>query len=91
MKTKLLLLGTLAAAGCLSACADYPAYYGPPPGHVRWCLRHHPGYDPNTNLFPARDGTLRPCRGPGYGPPPPPPPPTGYAPPPPPPPPPPGV
>ena len=44
-------------------------YYGPPPGygpghHVRWCLNHHPGYNPNTNLFPDRFGALRPCEHP---------------------------
>ena len=90
MSRTVMILGLLAAATGLSACADGPAYYGPPPGHVRWCLRHHPGYDPNTNLFPGPDGRPHPCRGPGaYGPPqPPPPPPTYGAPPPPPPPPP---
>ena len=41
------------------------------------CLAHHPGYNPNTNLFPGPYGRLHPCRfhPPGfYGPPPPPPP-----------------
>ena len=76
--TKKLLLLSLLAAGGLSACADYPAYYGPPPGHVRWCLNHHPGYDPATNLFPGADGQPHVCRvhpARFYGPPPPPPPP----------------
>jgi hypothetical protein len=86
-----------AAATGLAACADYPPpppYYGPPPGpgaHVRWCLSHHPGYDPRTNIFADANGNLHPCHAPwerrqppppAYGPPPPPP---AYGPPPPPP------
>ena len=80
MAKRLLLLGLLAASSGLAACAEYD--YPPPrpyPGeHVRWCLNHHPGYDPATNLFPGADGQPHVCRWrpppPYYGPPPPPPP-----------------
>jgi len=79
MTRKLLLLSALAAASGLAACAEVPP--GPPPpgpgGHVRWCLNHHPGYDPNTNMFPGADGRPHVCRFRNpYGPPPGPPP--GY-------------
>lgn len=81
---KSLALVVLLAAGALSACDEPPPYYGPPgPGaHIRWCLAHHPGYNPNTNLFPDAYGRPRACVGPRWAPAPPPPPP---APPPPPP------
>ena len=78
MNSKTIFIALLAASSGLVGCAEEPYYYGPPPnGHVRWCLNHHPGYNPNTNLFPAADGHLYPCRGgppPPYPPPPPPPP-----------------
>jgi hypothetical protein len=96
MSRKLFWLGLLGVAGSLAACADVPPpppppYGPPPPWHVRWCANHHPGYNPNNNLYPGPDGRWHPCRhgyGPGYGPPPPgypPPPPNGGPPPPPPP------
>lgn len=64
----------LVAACAISACADdYPQprriyVVGPPPplpgwrDHVRWCLDHHPGYDPRTNLFPDAYGYTHVCR-----------------------------
>ena len=54
----------IGAAGCETG------YYGPPPPaggpghHVRWCLAHHPDYNPNTNLFHDRFGQLRSCEHP---------------------------
>lgn len=79
-------LALCAAGTALAACADYPPpYYPPPPGpgaHVGWCLRHHPGYDPRTNIFPDPNGNPRVCvtpwerragPPPAYLPPPPPP------------------
>ena len=32
MTKTLLLLAAIGAGAVLSGCADYPAYYGPPPG-----------------------------------------------------------
>jgi hypothetical protein len=74
MTRKLLLLSVLAAGAGLAACVDNVPPPGPPPGaHIRWCLNHHPGYNPNTNLFPGADGRPHVCRFRGpYGPPPPP-------------------
>jgi hypothetical protein len=83
MRKVLVWASLTATASALCACADYPPPppYPPPGLHVRWCLAHHPGYDPRSNLFPGRDGRLHPCRvppprpygpPPGYGPPPPP-------------------
>jgi hypothetical protein len=57
----LALLGL--TGGALASCATPGPPPPPPPGyHVRWCLAHHPGYDPNTNLFPDRWGRPHPCR-----------------------------
>ena len=58
----LFALALMATGAGLSSCASY--YAPPPPGHVRWCLNHRPGYNPNTNLWVDRFGRLRPCRGP---------------------------
>ena len=70
-------LASLAIGGVLAGCDPPPPppyYYGPNP-HVAWCLSHHPGYNPRSNLFPDSWGGLHVCRGPRFGPPPPPPPP----------------
>ena len=76
MKTLLVTSALIAVGAALAGCEPPPPpYLGPPNPHIAWCLAHHPGYDPRSNLFPTRWGGLRPCRGgPGFGPPPPPPP-----------------
>jgi hypothetical protein len=58
----LILVGLLTATGALAACAEgpYPPH-PPPPDQVRWCLAHHPGYDPNTNMWPDRYGNWHRC------------------------------
>ena len=74
MVRKSLVLALIVAGGALTGCDPPPPrpWYGPNP-HVRWCLDHHPGYDPRTNLFPDAAGRPRECRGPAFGPPRPPP------------------
>jgi hypothetical protein len=63
MIRRLLPLALVAGGLGLAACATYYPPPPPPPGfHVRWCLAHHPGYDPHTNLWPDRFGRLHPCR-----------------------------
>ena len=65
--TRAVVISLLFGLGAgLFGCAEYD---GPPPAygpqhHVRWCLNHHRGYNPNTNLFPDRFGQLRPCEHP---------------------------
>jgi hypothetical protein len=64
MRKGLIALAVLGVTGAaLASCASVGPPPPPPPGyHVRWCLAHHPGYDPRTNLFPDRWGRPHPCR-----------------------------
>jgi hypothetical protein len=67
MKRTILTLALLGVAAAVTGCET--GYDGPPPGHgpghhVRWCLAHHPDYNPNTNMFHDRFGNLRPCEHP---------------------------
>ena len=65
MKRAVLAALALAGAG-LTACADYPPPYGPPPPepyrvHVRRCFRLHPNYDPRSNTWIDGNGYPHPC------------------------------
>ena len=55
-----------ASAAAATACA-YPVPPPPPPPgviharHVRWCFNHHAGYNPDTNVYVAFDGSPHYC------------------------------
>ncbi len=65
---KIAIVGAACGVGLLaSACAEYyPPPPPPPPGviharHVRWCFNHHAGYNPDTNVYIAFDGSPHYC------------------------------
>jgi hypothetical protein len=62
MSKPLVALALLGVSGVLAACATVGPPPPPPGYHVRWCLAHHPGYDPRTNLFPDPWGRPHVCR-----------------------------